>query len=302
MSDTVRFRTHGKINLFLKVLGLRPDGYHEVETVLHGVSLADDLLITPTNTGTVEIEMRLDEGLVGAIPPAEQNLVYKVADVLADRGVRHEGLRIEILKRVPVGAGMGGGSANAGGAFVVLNEMLSGALSRDDLVALAAEVGSDVPYCIEGGTALATGRGERLTQLVAPDDLWFVLGISNEPLDTGDVYAEWDRRGQRDERGSAPVTLALGTGETSEIAAVLHNDLEPAALALRPELGAKKEALLAAGAVRALVSGSGPTLFALCASEEQAVEVAGRAGGDFHRVVVVHSQPHCLERLSEVLE
>lgn len=291
------FRTYAKINLFLRVLGLRPDGFHEVETILHGVSLADDMWVGASTTGDVEIDMAWDEGLFGELPPLSENLVFKVVERLVARGIAHHGLRVEIVKRIPIGAGMGGGSANAAGAFVVLNEMLGGGLEWDDLIGLAAEVGSDVPYCIHGGTALATGRGEKLTRLVAPEDLWFVLGISHRPLATADVYRAWDRLGAPAERSSAPLVLALGAGDVDEIAPLLHNDLEAAAFGLRPELGRKKEALLAAGAAAAVVSGSGPTLFGLCRSSEGAQAVADRVKTSFDNVVCARSQDVCVERL-----
>lgn len=297
MISPVRFRTYAKVNLFLQVLGLRSDGYHEIETVFHGISLGDDLVVTPTDTGTVEIEMGLAEGLDGILPAPADNILNAVIERLVGRGAHHEGLKIEIVKRIPLGAGLGGGSANAGGAFVVLNEMLKVGLERSDLVALAGGVGSDVPYCIEGGTALATGRGEKLTQLVAPTRLWFVLGMSRVPLSTEDVYVQWDEMGREGERVSVSMALALGAGDVGEIAASLHNDLETAAFSLRPELPRKKDALLAAGAAGVLLSGSGPTLFGLCRSEADAAGVARRVEEEFDRVAVVHSEPHCLERL-----
>ncbi|HVM35911.1 MAG TPA: 4-(cytidine 5'-diphospho)-2-C-methyl-D-erythritol kinase [Actinomycetota bacterium] len=294
---TEHFRTYGKINLFLRVLGLRPDGFHEVETVLHGVSLADDLWVSRSTAGNIEIDMAWDEGLFGDLPPPSENLVTKVVSRLVARGVAHDGLHVDIVKRIPIGAGMGGGSANAAGAFVVLNEMLGAGLEWDDLIELAAEVGSDVPYCIHGGTALATGRGEKLTRLVAPEDLWLVLGISHSPLATADVYRAWDHLGGPAESSSSPLVLALGSGDVDEIAPLLHNDLEAAALVLRPELGRKKKELLAAGAVAAAMSGSGPTLFGLCRNSKDAHEVAERVKSSFDKVVCVRSQDVCVERL-----
>jgi 4-diphosphocytidyl-2-C-methyl-D-erythritol kinase len=293
----VKIRTHAKVNLFLHVMGLRHDGYHEVETILHGVKLADDLSITPLDEPGIEVDMTLDEGLTGDIPELEDNLVYIAARALVENGATDRGVHIDLLKRIPMAAGLGGGSGNAAGILVILNEMWGLSLDRTRLGDLAGGIGSDVPYCIAGGTALAKARGEKLTRLPGPDDLWFVLGISNEPLRTRDVYKAWDDLGKPTEASSAPMTMALGGGSSIEIASLLHNDLEPIALQLRPELEAKKDALTAAGALGAAVSGSGPTLYGIASGESHAIRIAAAIEGEFDRVMVVRSQPECIERL-----
>jgi 4-diphosphocytidyl-2-C-methyl-D-erythritol kinase len=293
----VRIKTHAKLNLFLRVLGLRSDGYHEVETILHGIEMGDDIDVALTDSGKVEIEMVLADTVSDLLPPSERNTVWHAAQRLIEHGARNEGVAIRIVKRIPIGAGLGGGSGNAAGVLVALNELWKTELNRDGLLDVAGRVGADVPYCIFGGTALATARGESLTPLPSPETLWFVLGISHSPLLTRDVYAAWEPDTQADPVGSAEMTLALGGRDVAEVGALLYNDLERPAFVLRPELADKKEALIAAGALGASMSGSGPTLFGMASDEGHARQVAGRVEGRFDEVVVTCSRPECIERL-----
>ena len=294
---TIRMRTNAKVNLFLSVLGRRPDGYHEVETILHGIKLSDDIEVSSTDTGRVEIDMRFDDGLTGELPAPEDNVIWAVANSLLERGALNEGLHVELTKRIPIGAGLGGGSGNAAGVLVALNELWDTGIARDELSRIAGTLGADVPFCIGGGTALATGRGEEITNLPAPDDLIFVLGMSNEPLYTRDIYERWAAGSARPDQGSAPITLALGGGDVREIASLLHNDLEPAIFSVRPELEHKKQVLVDAGALGSLVSGSGPTVFGVVASEHEGETIAAAVAQHFDRTLVVRSQPECIERL-----
>ena len=293
----VRIKTHAKLNLFLRVLGLRSDGYHEVETILHGIEMGDEIDVALTDTGKVEIEMILADSVSDLLPPSEQNTVWHAAQHLIDHGARNEGVAIRIVKRIPIGAGLGGGSGNAAGVLVALNELWRTELNRDGLLDVAGRVGSDVPYCISGGTALATARGESLTPLPSPEAMWFVLGISHSPLLTRDVYAAWEPDREAEPVGSAEMTLALGGRDVAEVGSLLYNDLERPAFVLRPELADKKEALVAAGALGAAMSGSGPTLFGLASGEGHARDIARRVEGEFDKVVVTRSRAECIERL-----
>ncbi len=295
----LRIKTHAKLNLFLRVLGPRTDGYHEVETILHGIELGDEIEVALTDTGKIEIDMVLADSVSDLLPPSEQNTVWHAAQRLLEQGARNEGVHIRIVKRIPIGAGLGGGSGNAAGVLVALNELWRTELNRDGLLGIAGHVGADVPYCLSGGTALATARGESLTPLPSPETMWFVLGISHSPLLTRDVYAAWEPDRGREPVGSAEMTLALGGRDVAEVASLLYNDLERPAFSLRPELAAKKDSLVAAGALGASMSGSGPTVFGIAADEGHAREVAERVTADFDKVVVTCSRPECIERLSQ---
>jgi len=291
----MKLRTNAKVNLFLRVLGERGDGYHEIETILHSVSLADDIEIVRTETGTVGVEMAYAEGWTGEIPGPRENIVHAAALSLIEAGAKNTGVLIRLVKRIPAGAGLGGGSGNAAGALVALAQHWGLEIAPTALLERAAALGSDVPYCIEGGTSLASGRGEKLTRLAPPAPMWFVLGISDRPLPTRDVYAAFSAPSPDATHQSAPMTLALGAGDIGEIGAMLHNDLEGPAFALRPELPALKDKMLASGALGALLSGSGPTLFALARDREHARSISRAVEDDFARIEVVESRQACVE-------
>jgi 4-diphosphocytidyl-2-C-methyl-D-erythritol kinase len=293
----LKVRSHAKLNLFLRIAGRRPDGYHELESIFHGIELADEIEFIPTSTESVDVEMRLGEGLQGELPSADDNLVGHSIKALLDRGGRNPGIKVRILKRIPLAAGLGGGSGNAAAALVAISEMWEMGIDDDELLKAAASVGSDVPYCIKGGTVLAMQRGEQLTPLPAPDRLWFVICISFIPLLTKDVYDQWDALGIATGANSAPMTLALGGGDVAEIASLLHNDLEVAAFKLRSDLERQKEHLQAAGALGVSMTGSGPTLFGLARDEQHAREVAARVEDAFDVVLVMPSFPTCVERI-----
>jgi 4-diphosphocytidyl-2-C-methyl-D-erythritol kinase len=296
-TTSLRLRAHAKINLFLRVLGPRPDGYHEIETILHGVRLADEIAVACAPRG-VRVAMEWGPGLAGRLPTPDENLVARAAVLLQSRMRIRRGVEARVVKNIPVAAGLGGGSADCAAVLVALNEMWGAGLDTDGLVGLAAEIGSDVPYWVRGGTVLATGRGENLTPLPGTE-MCFVLGLSRRPLLTRDVYGAWDELESTQTGPAAPMTLALGAGDPQEVALLLHNDLEPAACALRPELRAKKQAMVAAGSLGALVAGSGPTIFGLAASGDHARAVAARVEEHFDAVLVVSSQEQCIEVLDQ---
>lgn len=273
--------------------GRQDDGYHEIATVLQNVSLADDLVVAEGAGPRDHIDIEFEPWLGEVAIPAEQNLVARAALIVRDRLGHEGGLEVAVRKRIPLGAGLGGGSANAAGALIALNRLWAAGLSDAELGRMGAELGSDVPYCLAGGAALATGRGEVVRKVKAPQSLWFVLGMSSQPLSTAAVYRAWSPGAPAHE--PEPLPAALAAGDPARLARLLHNDLEPVAFELRPELARAKAALLDAGALGASLSGSGPTLFALAESKEHAHEVAAGVKGVFERVAVVSSRPTCVE-------
>lgn len=299
VSTGARFRTRAKVNLFLRVLGLRPDGYHEVETILQTVDLYDDLEVETRASG-LEIDMSFAPGRGGALPSFEDNLINEAARKLSTRLDRPPGAHIRVTKRIPIGGGLGGGSGNAAAALVALSELWGVELDRAQLLDLAQGLGSDVPYCLEGGTALATERGENLTQLPSPEvEMWFMVAGMHEPLSTRDVYTAWDSIDATPLDGphTAPLMLALGAGDLAEVGPLLHNDLEPAAFRLWPELETKKEKVAASGVLGAAMSGSGPTMYGLVDTQDRARAAAARLEDDFDWIEVVASHPECVERV-----
>jgi 4-diphosphocytidyl-2-C-methyl-D-erythritol kinase len=293
--DGAAVRANAKLNLWLRVVGRRADGWHDIETIFHGIDLADDLWIRPVDSGEVGVEVEFDDGVRGPLPAPSDNLAARAATELAANCGRRPGLDITILKRIPIGGGLGGGSADAAATLVALNHLWAQRRPPHELAELGARLGSDVPFCLLGGSARATGRGELLTPIGAPLELWFVLGLSPEPLLTRDVYA----RSRPSPAGGdvEEMISALSAGDVAGIGARLHNGLEPAIFQARPALEAAKGAVLRAGAVGACVSGSGPTIFGLARDADHAHSLATRIEPVFSRVVVASSRRHGVEWL-----
>ncbi len=283
---TLRVHAAAKINLALLVGERGQDGYHEIVSVMHAVGLWDDLevAVAPKGLG-LDVE---GEGL----PPDESNLVLVAARELARRSRGLPGARFRLRKGIPVSAGLGGGSADGAAALLALDRLWQLHLPAVNLHAMATEIGSDVPFCLGGGSRVGTGRGERLAQAPAKGTLWWLLAIDAEGLGTAPVYQRYDELGlARPLEGRWPLELleALAAGDVERIGASLANDLEPAAFDLHPALKAGKERLADAGAVGAVMSGSGPTLLALARDEEHAGRLARLVRPAFARVEVARS-------------
>ncbi|CCF65440.1 4-diphosphocytidyl-2-C-methyl-D-erythritol kinase (CMK) (4-(cytidine-5'-diphospho)-2-C-methyl-D-erythritol kinase) [Nocardia cyriacigeorgica GUH-2] len=275
----VTVRAPSKVNLHLGVGDLRPDGYHDLTTVFQALSLSDDLEIAPAASLTVRVT---GEG-AGEVPTDRTNLVWKAAVRLAHLAGRAPLVEISISKGIPVAGGMAGGSADAAATLVGLNELWDLGLSREELTAVAAELGSDVPFSLHGGTALGTGRGERLLPVLSRNTFHWVIALAKGGLSTPAVYHELDRLREIGDppRLGAPQELmqALASGDPKQLAPLLGNDLQAAAVSLKPELRRTLRAGVSAGALAGLVSGSGPTCAFLCESEESAVQVAAELAG-----------------------
>ena len=274
MSITVR--APAKINLHLGVGAPREDGFHPLATVYHAVDLLDTVTVTPAEEWSVEVHA---DGPVdvAAVPTDDTNLAVRAGQALADHHGLDVAARIEIGKGIPVAGGMAGGSADAAATLVALDRLWETGTGDADLFRLAAELGSDVPFGLVGRNALGTGRGEQVEQLPGVDvpRHWVVVPGSGG-LSTPAVYGHFDELNPAAAAlPPAPYRLVEFLGDPVEdVAPLLHNDLQPAALDLRPELVALLEAGEAAGALRGLVSGSGPTCVFLCADAASAERVA----------------------------
>jgi 4-diphosphocytidyl-2-C-methyl-D-erythritol kinase len=286
-----------KVNLFLAVRGTRPDGYHELATVFQTVSMHDLLrvgLVGPPGRGhhpASRRHMRLElwhDALPG-LPSGEDNLAVRAGRLLGETvGViqpQANGGRdaprtvLDLSKTIPIAGGMAGGSADAAAALVALNELWGCGLSRYELRDLAEELGSDVPFLVVGGTALATGRGTRLAQVLCRGEFHWVVWPDAEPMATGSVFEAWDQHCSPSEVEPDAVLQALLTADSVALGAALHNDLEPAAFALRPRLADRKRRLLDAGALGAVLAGSGPTILGLVESAAHATALAAEIPG-----------------------
>jgi 4-diphosphocytidyl-2-C-methyl-D-erythritol kinase len=258
---------HAKLNLFLRVVGRRPDGFHELETVFQSIDLADELNVSPAD------DLRLTGGSAEA-PPGPENLVLRAAVALREAAGVTGGAALHLEKRIPVGAGLGGGSSDAAAALRALNQLWNLDLPDARLATLAAELGSDVPFALRGGTAVGRGRGELLEPLPTPA-LCFVLIRPPFPVPTARAYGLY-QPAPSDGPSLDTFVAALASGDPTRLALVLRNDLEPGVFGAWPELGALRERLLTAGAVGARMTGSGSVLFGLARDERHAREVAAQ--------------------------
>lgn len=306
-TGSVTVRVPGKVNLYLAVGDQREDGYHDLTTVFHAVSLFDEITVRNGDLLTLELS---GEG-VDLLPVDQGNLAWRAAELMADHVGRAPDVAISVAKSIPVAGGMAGGSADAAGVLVAMNALWELGVPRRDLHTLAAELGSDVPFALHGGTALGTGRGEQLATVLARNTFHWVLAFADGGLSTPRVFGEIDRLRADTDRDQPsrladpePLLAALTSGDPHQLAPLLGNDLQPAALSL--DAGLRRTLLegVEAGALAGIVSGSGPTCAFLCASAAAAVDVgvhlAGAgvcrtvraASGPVHGARVVPAPPH----------
>lgn len=275
-----------KVNLFLSVGRVRGDGLHEIVSVMQAVSLADTLSIEQARNLSLEVTPS------GAAPPGDDNLVLRAARALAAVRGAEPAARLRLHKRIPVAAGLAGGSADAAAALVGLVEAWGLRMSRKAIERVGAGVGADVPFCVRGGTAAVRGAGEEVSSIPCPQPVWWVIGLPERSLSTAEVYAAYDRLGGGDVGDPYEVADALARSDLDRLAASLRNDLEAAAVSLVPEVARGRDALLGAGALAAVVSGSGPAWLGLARDEAHAREIASRAAGAFAGVEVARSLGH----------
>ncbi|MEU9011331.1 4-(cytidine 5'-diphospho)-2-C-methyl-D-erythritol kinase [Streptomyces sp. NPDC048479] len=272
MSVTVR--VPAKVNVQLAVGGARPDGFHDLANVFLAVGLYDEVTVTPAESLTITCS----GPDAHQVPLDRTNLAARAAELLAARHGLSPDVHIHIAKDIPVAGGMAGGSADGAGALLACDALWGLGSSRSELLSICAELGSDVPFSLVGGAALGTGRGEQLTELEVGGDFHWVFAVADGGLSTPAVYGEFDRLNEGiavPEPIASPALLeALRTGDATALAGALANDLQPAALSLRPSLSATLAAGTAAGALASLVSGSGPTTAFLTKHEDAARGVA----------------------------
>lgn len=292
----VHVRAPGKINIAFDVGDVQPDGYHDVASVYQAVSVYEDVWAQVADDFTVAVTGDLD---VAGVPLDGTNLAVRAARRVADRLGWARGIHLDIHKGVPVAGGMGGGSADAAAALVAVNELLGGGLTALELQELGAPLGADVPFAVLGGTAIGTGRGDELAPALARGRFDWVLVTSEDGLSTPAVYRELDRLRELPDIAPAhgvpsadPVVLqALRAGDPAALAAAVRNDLQQAALSLRPALADTLRTGHRAGALAGLVSGSGPTVAFLAADERAAIDLAAdlaAAHGPGARILHVH--------------
>lgn len=282
MLASVTVRVPAKVNLQLAVGPLRADGYHELATVFHAVDLVDEVVAERVEEGA-GIQIRIEGDDRGTVPADRTNLAWRAAELLASRAGVDPDARLTIRKAIPVAGGMAGGSADAAGALVACDALWGLGTPRDDLDAMAAELGSDVTFALHGGTAIGTGRGERLTPVLSTGTFHWVFALADGGLSTPAVYRECDRLREGalvpEPTVSTALLQALRAGDAVALGSALANDLQSAAISLRPQLALTLEVGLDHGALGAIVSGSGPTCAFLVHDAEAALDVAVALSG-----------------------
>ncbi len=256
-------KAHAKINLFLDVLGKRSDGYHEVNMVMQTLELADEIELSPSARLVLETDCE-------QLPVDEGNIAFRAAELMAKEAGRPASVKINIKKRIPLAAGLAGGSSDAAAVLRGLNGLWQLGWPVEKLKDLAAELGSDVPFCITGGTALATGRGEKIEQLPDCPEMTVVLACPDIEVSTAWVYRNFSRGLVLDPPDIEETLAAIGGEDIRRLADSLHNVLELVTIKEYPMIQDIKIAMLGAGSSACLMSGSGPSVFALAAGEEQA--------------------------------
>jgi 4-diphosphocytidyl-2-C-methyl-D-erythritol kinase len=278
----VTVRVPAKINLHLAVGRLRADGYHDLVTVFHAVSLFDEIVVAHSDTPGLEVH---GEG-VSEVPVDDTNLAWRAVALLGRYAGREPDVHVVLRKGIPVAGGMAGGSADAAGTLVALSALWKLDLSREELSRMAAELGSDVTFALHGGTALGTGRGETIVPVLSRHPQHWVVALHRAGLSTPAVYGELDRlrrdtehAGRVGERSVEPLLQAVAGGDPRQLALCLSNDLQAAAVSMAPELRRTLRAGVDAGALAGIISGSGPTCAFLCADADCAIDVAAQLAG-----------------------
>ncbi len=274
-SEAVRVRVAGKVNLALRSGPRREDGYHPLATVFQAVSVFDEVEASWAESGRFSVRVLGEQAHL--VPTDDTNLAVRAARLLAAVvGDPKLGAELVIRKAIPVTGGMAGGSADAAGALLACAVLWDLDISPDELGELGTQLGADVPFCLVGGTALGTGRGDQLAPVLSRGTYHWVLGFSDAELSTPAVFAKFDQLGLCTAPLEVPAELlnALVSGDPAALGRTLTNDLQPAALALRPQLRHVLDAGVEYGAIGAMVSGSGPTVAFLAANESAAVDLS----------------------------
>ena len=275
-----------KINLSLEIIGDRPDGFHELVMIMQSVGLADRLDMQPSDTQDIYIYCDHPQ-----VPTDETNLAYRAASLMCssfpEMYANYGGVSIRIEKNIPVAAGLAGGSGNAAAVLVGINLLWKLGLTQLELQELAAKIGSDIPFCVSGGTAIATGRGEKLDEIQPLRDVWVVLA----KYDNISVSTPWAYQTYRQQYGneyvsdpagvinrtakvrSGGLVNAIAHQNIAEIGQLMYNDLEKVVLPQYPQVEQLKAAFASQEVLGTMMSGSGPTVFALCESEDKAIAV-----------------------------
>ena len=274
MRNSVEVQVPAKVNLQLSVGPKESDGFHEVVTVFQAISIFDNLKISRSE----QFDITLEGDFINGVPIDQNNLVSKAVEIMAERFEIDKNLSIEINKSIPVAGGMAGGSADAAGTLLGIDQLFGLGLSKEELSQVARKLGSDVPFMLHGGTAVGRGRGDEITPALSRGNYHWVIAVSSNGLATPAVYGECDRlRTGLDIKAPAlndELLQALLSGDANRVGKALNNDLQAAAISLRPALRLILDTGQEYGALGGLVSGSGPSVAFLVADEDHSLDLA----------------------------
>lgn len=269
--DKIKLKALGKINLGLDVLGRRPNGYHDVRMVMQTVYLYDQILLEKTDKEGISLETNLFY-----LPVNENNLAYRAAKMLIDEFAIKEGVHISLEKHIPVAAGMAGGSSNAAAVLYGMNRLFQLGLTDQELMDRSVQLGADVPYCIMRGTVLAEGIGEELTPLPAMPKCHVLLAKPPISVSTQKVYEKLDAQEVTKHPDIDGILLGLQTGDLKKITSSMGNVLENVTITEYPQIERIKDVMKEEGALNAMMSGSGPTVFGIYDDKMLARRAAAR--------------------------
>lgn len=264
--DTISWKAYGKINLGLDVLRKRDDGYHELRMIMQSVGVYDDIMIEK-NGQPDEIRVETDAAV---LKNEKGNLAYEAAKLLFDEFHIHDGITIHITKRIPIAGGMAGGSADCAATLQAVNRLFSLGLTKKELMKRGVKLGADVPYCILGGTALAEGIGEILTPLPAPPKAYVIIAKPPVSVSTAYVYGHIRPSEIKKRPDTDGLIQAIRRQDLGKMSSLMYNVMEDVTIPEYPVIDEIKQMLLSGGALNALMSGSGPTVFAVFNDAERA--------------------------------
>lgn len=280
-AERMVIKASAKLNLTLEVGPRQQDGYHPIASVMVPLSLVDEIELEIAPAGSFQLDVEVAESVGEMIDGGESNLAWRAAELLCregeERGLKPAGVHMRLVKRIPVAAGLGGGSADAAAVLVGLNRLWGWPFDSGELAHIGARLGADIPFCVHSRPALVEGIGDRCTLLSGIPSLPIVLVNLRRPLTAGEVYQSFDELGgpeRRPGRRTVEMIQALHSGDFGQIASALYNDLEPAAQRLLPDIAAVQDTMRDAGALGCLVAGSGPTVFGLAADRAHADAIA----------------------------
>jgi len=294
--ERVVLKARAKINWTLDIVGKRPDGYHEIETVMQSIDLYDTLVLEKSKSG---IYIKHDNTY--SIPSDSRNIAWKAAEIIKKKYGIKEGVRISISKMIPVAAGLAGGSANAAAVLTGLNHLWELGMNEQDMMEFGKELGADVPFCIKGGSSLAKGIGEKLTSFELKRPIWLVVVNPLIRISTRKIFSLWDERAIQPVRrpDAARMIEALSSGDLRGVGNSMENVLELVTASIYPEIQVLKQELIRCGALNSLMSGSGPSVYGIFEDKLKARQAAEFLKGIRGRVFVASTMDKGVEYLGE---